>query len=85
METVGFARIGEAYSSANGLVDLLRNFWSLGIDVYGPMLLGGLVMGIPIGLLTYRISLKLFKETKTEESIEKQAETSEIEKEKIQN
>ena len=61
MESVGLERIKDAYRTATGLFDLLGNLWSLGIDVYGPMMLGGLIMGLPLGLVTYHLSLKILK------------------------
>jgi uncharacterized protein (DUF2062 family) len=58
-ETVGLSRITLAYSSAEGLFDLLGNLWALGLDIYGPMLLGGAIIGIPIAFLMYWISLRI--------------------------
>lgn len=58
-DAVGFSRIAEAYESSTGLFTLLGNLWSLGIDVYGPMLLGSAVIGAPIALLMYCISLRI--------------------------
>ncbi len=61
MDAVGFSRVLNAYESANGVYELLRNLWSLGIDVYGPMFLGSAIIGAPIAFLMYIVSLRIVK------------------------
>jgi len=59
MDPVGFSRAVEVYESPNGVFDKMGMLWSLGTEVYGPLLLGGMVMGTLVGLLMYFISLRL--------------------------
>ena len=58
MDTVGFSRVTYAYKSSTGFFDLLGNLWSLGIEIYGPMFLGSVVIGLPFAILMYHISLR---------------------------
>jgi uncharacterized protein (DUF2062 family) len=76
MEGVGFSQIIEVYESTGGLYELMSNLWSLGIVVYGPMLLGGTVMGVPIAFVMYHASLRLVvrhRARRAEESANKDA------------
>ena len=64
MEPVGLSAIIGAYhleaaGIAGKLSELAGNLWQLGLGVFGPMLLGGAVMGVPIALLMYRLSFRL--------------------------
>jgi len=64
MDPVGFSRVVQAYHlESSGFFsqvgELLGNLWSLGVDVYGPMLLGGVIMGVPVALAMYKISYRI--------------------------
>ena len=59
IDPVGFSRAVEVYESSNGVFDKMIMLWSLGTEIYGPLLLGGVVLGTLVGLLMYFISLRL--------------------------
>lgn len=57
MDPVGFSRVTQVYETSSGLFELLGNLWSLGLEIYGPMLVGGVIIAAPVALLMYRVSL----------------------------
>jgi uncharacterized protein (DUF2062 family) len=64
MDPVGFSRVTQAYHlKSSGFFsqagELIGNLWSLGMDIYGPMLLGGALMGVPVALAMYKISYRI--------------------------
>ncbi len=74
MEPVGFARVAQAYESSKGIFQLLGNLWSLGIDVYGPMLLGGAIIGVPVAFLMRHISLHIISRHRAKSLQQEKAE-----------
>ncbi len=64
LEPIGLSRITQAYNLQssgffNKTYELLGNLWSLGADIYLPMLLGGVIMGVPVSFALYKISYRI--------------------------
>ena len=75
LEPIGLSRISAAYSLTSSGVfnrawELLGNLWSLGLDIYGPMLVGGVVMGIPVSIVMYKVSYRIASRYKKKQTSE---------------
>lgn len=64
----GFSQIADTYGSSEGFFDLLGRVWSLGLEIYGPMIVGGVVMGVPLAFLMYKVSLRIVSRHRSEQT-----------------